>query len=109
MGKAGRIACIFTPYAMTIISMVLVIIVELGGKSPGSSLLNSVYAWQADFSNLKFNGNLNVIGQAVKNAHDAGQIKPLYQIHIYVRDVKTAWSDANCNRITAPRPRPTQA
>lgn len=84
MGKVGRIACIFTPYAMTIISLVLVIIVELGGKSTGSSLLNSVYGWQADFRNLTIPANAGEIGQIVQAAHNAGQIKPLYQIHIYV-------------------------
>jgi hypothetical protein len=36
MGKAGRIACIFTPYMLTIASLICIILVGLGCTSKGT-------------------------------------------------------------------------
>ena len=36
MGKAGRIACIFTPYMLTIASLVCLILVGLGCTKKGT-------------------------------------------------------------------------
>lgn len=52
MGKAGRIACIFTPYVLTIGALVCLIFVGLGSTNSRSSTLNDLYFFRADVSNL---------------------------------------------------------
>jgi hypothetical protein len=43
MGKAGRVACIFTPYVLTIASLICIIMVGLGCTKASSSTLNNLY------------------------------------------------------------------
>jgi hypothetical protein len=43
MGKAGRVACIFTPYALTIASLICIIMVGLGCTKASSDTLNNLY------------------------------------------------------------------
>lgn len=43
MGKAGRIACIFTPYVLTIASLICIIIVGLGCTKSSDSNLSNLY------------------------------------------------------------------
>lgn len=43
MGKAGRALCIFTPYVLTIASLVCIILVGLGCTNSSSSTLNNLY------------------------------------------------------------------
>lgn len=43
MGKAGRVACIFTPYVLTIASLICIILVGLGCTKASSSTLNNLY------------------------------------------------------------------
>lgn len=43
MGKAGRIACIFTPYVLTIASLICIIMVGLGCTKASDSNLSNLY------------------------------------------------------------------
>lgn len=43
MGKGGRIVCIFTPYVLTIASLICIIMVGLGCTKSSSSTLNDLY------------------------------------------------------------------
>ncbi|CAI7587073.1 unnamed protein product [Penicillium glandicola] len=52
MGKAGRIACIFTPYVLTIASLICIIMVGLGCTKASSSTLNNLYFMRLDLSNI---------------------------------------------------------
>ncbi|KXG45158.1 Actin cortical patch SUR7/pH-response regulator PalI [Penicillium griseofulvum] len=52
MGKAGRIACIFTPYALTIASLICIIMVGLGCTKASSDTLNNLYFIRLDLSNI---------------------------------------------------------
>ncbi|OJJ89290.1 SUR7/PalI family protein [Aspergillus glaucus CBS 516.65] len=52
MGKAGRAICIFTPYVLTIASLVCIIMVGLGCTNSGSSTLNNLYFFRADLQNF---------------------------------------------------------
>ena len=61
MGKLGRFACIFTPMALTIASLVCLIIVALGGYNKDSSVSNSLYFFKANTSDI------NVSPDALKN------------------------------------------
>ncbi|KAI4127971.1 MAG: hypothetical protein LQ338_002937 [Usnochroma carphineum] len=52
MGKAGRFACIFTPMALTIASLVCLIIVGLGGTNKDNSNLNNLYFFRANTTDI---------------------------------------------------------
>ncbi|KAJ5774228.1 Actin cortical patch SUR7/pH-response regulator PalI [Penicillium paradoxum] len=52
MGKAGRVACIFTPYVLTIISILCIILVGLGSTRSSSDTLNDLYFVRFDLSNI---------------------------------------------------------
>ncbi|KAL9602452.1 MAG: hypothetical protein Q9219_001877 [cf. Caloplaca sp. 3 TL-2023] len=52
MGKAGRFACIFTPMAFTIASLICLIIVALGGTNKSSSSLNNLYFFRANTTDI---------------------------------------------------------
>ncbi|KAJ9220947.1 hypothetical protein DTO207G8_2643 [Paecilomyces variotii] len=52
MGKAGRIVCIFTPYLLTIASLICLILVGVGCTNKNSSTLNNLYFFRADLQNL---------------------------------------------------------
>ena len=43
MGKAGRLACIITPMALTVVSLILLIVVGIGGWNRNDSNLSSLY------------------------------------------------------------------
>lgn len=53
MGKIGRIACIATPMAMTIASLILLIIVFMGGMSKSNESLSSLYYFKVSLKNLQ--------------------------------------------------------
>jgi len=50
MGKAGRIACIFTPYALTIASAICLILVGLGCTNKNSTTLTDLHFFRVRMS-----------------------------------------------------------
>ncbi|KAL4804788.1 SUR7/PalI family-domain-containing protein [Aspergillus unguis] len=58
MGKAGRVVCIFTPYVLTIASLICLIIVALGSTNNGTDSIRDLYFFRADLQNL--NGSATV-------------------------------------------------
>ena len=52
MGKAGRIACIFTPYALTIASLICIVMVGLGCTKASSSTLDNLYFMRINLQNI---------------------------------------------------------
>ncbi|KAF4221247.1 hypothetical protein CNMCM8980_003281 [Aspergillus fumigatiaffinis] len=69
MGKAGRIACIFTPYALTIASLVCIIMVGLGCTKSSSSTLNNLYFFRADLQNLTTSSSVtSAVSSALESA-----------------------------------------
>lgn len=86
MGKAGRIACIFTPWALTVASFVCLVLIELSGW-PGTAL-GEYYFFQANFTNLSvrdasiFDNNTE-LELALKDAQDAHLLADVYQIHLW--------------------------
>ena len=51
MGKAGRLACIFLPMVLTIISLILLIVVGIGGWNRNDSNLSSLYFFKVSLGN----------------------------------------------------------
>lgn len=46
MGKGGRVACIFTPYVLTVVSLICLIFVGLGCTDAKSKTRNDLYFMQ---------------------------------------------------------------
>jgi len=59
MGRAGRVACIFTPFALSAASLVCLILVGLGNRSKSS--LNDFYFFKADLRNFTSAPNFDLI------------------------------------------------
>jgi len=55
MGKAGRIACITLPMAMSVVSLILMVVVFIGGWNKSDSNLSSLYYFKADTTAFKNN------------------------------------------------------
>lgn len=87
MGKGGRIACIFTPMALTIASLIAIACLEVSGWNADSSL-NSNYLMSVDFSNFS-TADAGAIGDhteltaALTLAHNNGQLKETYQVYLW--------------------------
>ena len=88
MGKAGRIACIFTPWALTIASFVCLIMIEISGWGGKTGSLNQYYFMQANFTNFSTASagdlaNSTTLTAALDLAHQNHQLQGLYQIHLW--------------------------
>ena len=95
MGKAGRFACIFLPMAATIMSLVSLIIVGMGGTNKNSSALNNLYFFRANTSDIAVNGSLTdnlphndftdaILGKVSNDvAQEALNIKDLYHVSLW--------------------------
>jgi hypothetical protein len=87
MGKGGRIACIITPMALTIASLIALIFVEVSGWSAGSPLNNN-YLMSADFSNFTVANagslsNSTELTAALTLASTAGVLKKDYRVYLW--------------------------
>lgn len=86
MGKAGRIACIFTPMALTIASFVCIVIIQLSGWS--NPALNQYYFVQANFTGLSFENtsalaNSTELTAALEQAKNSGKLAQIYRLHLF--------------------------
>jgi len=64
MVQAGRVACIFTPFALSIATLVCLVLVFLGGTKEKNSSLGDLYFFKADlssFANASSNDLLDII------------------------------------------------
>ncbi|OJJ46925.1 hypothetical protein ASPZODRAFT_1854276 [Penicilliopsis zonata CBS 506.65] len=52
MGKIGRVACIFTPYLLTIASLICLLLVGLGCTKKSDNNLNNLYFFRANLQNF---------------------------------------------------------
>ncbi|KAA8647414.1 hypothetical protein EYZ11_006073 [Aspergillus tanneri] len=69
MGKGGRILCIFTPYALTIASLVCIIMVGIGCTNSSSGTLNNLYFFRANLQNLTTTASKSKVSDALEAAH----------------------------------------
>lgn len=90
MGKAGRIACIFMPFALSIASLICIILVMSAGLDKKSSTLDQMYFFRTDLSGL-YNTALPpgsttkevALSNALQQIKDAGNVKRLYDIYMW--------------------------
>ncbi|GES61406.1 integral membrane protein [Aspergillus terreus] len=71
MGKGGRFLCILTPYALTIASLVCIIMVGLGCTNANSGTLNDLYFFRANLQNITSNSS-SVTSEVTDALKDAG-------------------------------------
>lgn len=86
MGKAGRIICIFTPWALTIASFVCLILIEISGWNASTS--GSLYFFEANFTNLTVSSassleNTTTLTLALEEAKNNNELASVYQIHLW--------------------------
>lgn len=85
MGKAGRIACIFLPWLMTITSFVLVILLQLPGTGTNNGWVNRLYFMDVDFSNFSAStsSDSSALNTAIQTALSDGVISDIYRVNIW--------------------------
>ncbi|KAK5688018.1 hypothetical protein LTR17_026568 [Elasticomyces elasticus] len=88
MGKAGRIACITIPWALTVASFVCLVLIEIAGWGSGGGMLQDYYFMKANFTNVTFStagdlANTTTLSAALQEAKSDGLLKPVYQIHLW--------------------------
>ncbi|KAI9838747.1 MAG: hypothetical protein M1837_002345 [Sclerophora amabilis] len=93
MGKAARFACIFLPMAMTLASLICIIIVGVGGTNKGSKPITSLYFFKADTSELNAGAGLDLVpgtdvdNDVLKQGLDAGKnavdLKDIYTVSLW--------------------------
>ncbi|KAF2160423.1 hypothetical protein M409DRAFT_29046 [Zasmidium cellare ATCC 36951] len=82
MGKAGRIACIFTPMALTLASFICLILIEVAGWNKGT--LTSYSFFQANLTNLTAGSSSSnsVISLAIDSVKSDGSLAEVYDIYL---------------------------
>ncbi|RJE23686.1 integral membrane protein [Aspergillus sclerotialis] len=100
MGKGGRFCCIFTPYVLTIASLICIIIVGLGSTKQSDNNLNNLYFFRANLQNfttsskttqdvsqiLSENGvdvSNSQLTDALEKAKQASNLKDFYTIGLW--------------------------
>ncbi|KAK5171735.1 uncharacterized protein LTR77_003371 [Saxophila tyrrhenica] len=86
MGKGGRIACIFTPWVLTVASLICIIIIEIAGWN--KSLLSDYYFIKANFSDLSVSGagdlaNTTTLTAALQQAQQSNTLEDVYEVHLW--------------------------
>lgn len=81
MGKAGRIACIFTPMALTLASFICLILIEVAGWNKGS--LTDLNFFSANLTNLTTSGSSDsVISIAIDSIKNDGSLAEVYDVYL---------------------------
>lgn len=92
MVSAGRIVCIFTPFALCVASLVCIILVFLGGAR--STTLGNLYFLKADLTQFTLNNtgfdpvpgtdiDNDALNQALNQAKEAANVKDFYTIYLW--------------------------
>ncbi len=84
MGKGGRIACILTPWLLTIASFVCIALIEVSGWN--KSILPGYYFMKVNFTDLDISGasnlaNTTTLTAALKEVE--GNLDNIYEIHLW--------------------------
>ncbi|KAI9810174.1 MAG: hypothetical protein M1827_006620 [Pycnora praestabilis] len=91
MGKAGRFACIFAPFALTLASLICIVLVGLGGTNKSSTTLANLYFFKADTSNFTLNTNVlpgtdldsKLVQEGLNATKSALNLKDFYTVSLW--------------------------
>ncbi|KAI6856310.1 hypothetical protein KC318_g22229, partial [Hortaea werneckii] len=85
MGKAGRVVCIFTPWALTIASLICLALIEIAGWNKGQ--LTSYYFMKANFTGLDVSAaggdSSNTLDYALQVAQQNGKLADFYNVYLW--------------------------
>ncbi|KAI6791548.1 hypothetical protein KC332_g18511 [Hortaea werneckii] len=85
MGKAGRVVCIFTPWALTIASLICLALIEIAGWNKGQ--LTSYYFMKANFTGLDVSAGAgdssNTLDYALQVAQQNGKLADFYNVYLW--------------------------
>ncbi|KAK5113628.1 hypothetical protein LTR62_003255 [Meristemomyces frigidus] len=86
MGKAGRIACITIPWALTVAGFLCLILIETSGWNNGTA--GQYYFVQANFSSLDLSSanpaaNTTTLTAALELAQTAHILEKIYRVHLW--------------------------
>jgi hypothetical protein len=84
MGKGGRVACILTPWLLTIASFVCITMIEISGWNKG--ILGDYYFMKVNFTDLDVSSastlaNTTTLTTALKEVE--GNLANIYEIHLW--------------------------
>ena len=84
MGKGGRIACILTPWLLTIASFVCITLIEISGWN--KNILGDYYFMKVNFTDLDVGGasnlaNTTTLTAALKEVDNS--LADVYEIHLW--------------------------
>ncbi|KAI1926554.1 hypothetical protein LOZ58_003221 [Ophidiomyces ophidiicola] len=87
MGKAGRVACIFTPYMLSIATLVCLVLVALGSTKP-SAPLNEIYFFKANLKDINTNPrnldkSLIPLQKGLQLAKSSNKLREEYIVGLY--------------------------
>ncbi|EME89252.1 uncharacterized protein MYCFIDRAFT_129792 [Pseudocercospora fijiensis CIRAD86] len=98
MGKAGRLACIFTPMALTIASFIALVLIEVAGWNT----LDSYYFFRANLTDLDVSGGSSnsALTTAIGDIKTAGGVAEIYNVYLwnYCSSNNTDGSDTKCSK-----------
>lgn len=93
MGKAGRFACVFVPMALTIASLVCLVIIGLGGTNKNNSFYNNLYFFRANTSDINVDPSLlnlssnaltdKILGDTTSAVKSALGVQDFYHVSLW--------------------------
>ena len=93
MGRAGRFACVFVPMALTIGSLVCLVIVALGGTNKNNNFYNRLYFFRANTSHISVDPSLlnlpsnsltdTILNDTTSVARSALGVKDFYHVSLW--------------------------
>lgn len=108
MGKAGRLACIITPIALTVGSIICLVLLAIGGTNKGMSVANDLWFMKLDTRNFDpipdksvFEGTKiddDIIGKLFKDLNVMDDLKPFYTVSLW-NYCSGTFSDKNESRV----------
>lgn len=68
---------------LTLASFVCILLINLGGYSKGSSTLNDLYFFEANFSDFTSNSSSSILSTILEAARESGDIADVYHINLW--------------------------
>ncbi|KAF2192718.1 integral membrane protein [Zopfia rhizophila CBS 207.26] len=90
MGKLGRFACIFVPMALTVASLICLILVFSGQLNKNMQIQNDLYFFKANTKDFTTNPDVlentnidNILLNSLQHAASSGELKDFYKVGLW--------------------------
>lgn len=84
MGKTGRVACIFTPWLLTVASFICILLIEVSGWN--RNILPDYYFMKVNFTDLSVSGASNLANTTTLTTslrEVQGDLANIYELHLW--------------------------